>query len=120
MDSHFSSMLDIRGGGALTPYIPASSFQGAKAGYYFGKSSRGVGYYVDAKQGGISADDPETIVPSSVSMKKRKFEEALEHEEDGLDENNPQDIDDYITNAELNNQVEALTADSLQQVYYFV
>jgi beta-catenin-like protein 1 len=32
------------------PFIPSSTFQGAKPGYYFGTTDKGTGYYVDEHQ----------------------------------------------------------------------
>ena len=111
MDSHFSTMLDIKGNGRQQPFLSSTSFTGAKPGYYFGNGDQGLGYYVDTKSGGWSANDPETIPAVG---QKRKYGQAAEDE---LDENDPADIDAYIAKAELNNEVEPLTAETMQQVY---
>ena len=55
INSHVSSTLDRITANALAAstsayYIPASTWQGAKPGYYFGTSEEGTGYYLDGTQ----------------------------------------------------------------------
>lgn len=118
MDSHFSNMLDMQGRAApQAPFLPSKTFNGAKPGYYFSNGEQGIGYYIDRKNraniGVMTVDDPNTI-PAVGS--KRKFDASQTFATD----NDVEDIDAYIANAELNNKVEALTADTLQQVTAFI
>ena len=60
-------------------YIPASSWQGSKPGYYFGTSDQGTGYYKDDKhvKGSASSSDPTNKKPKKKSVSIQEDQNEL-------------------------------------------
>lgn len=54
-------------------FLPSSSFQGAKPGYYFSNGSQGLGYYYDPIQESTSKRKQDDKIQSNQEEKKIKI-----------------------------------------------
>ncbi|KAG7672607.1 hypothetical protein Ndes2526B_g08868 [Nannochloris sp. 'desiccata'] len=102
MDAVNQAMNDFEGGDGDAPtigqsFIPFSTFQGPKAGYYFTNGSQGTGYYLDEPKKKVSSSN--NMPPGLADEQPRKenhrltAEELLEEAEEAAGDLNLQIVD---------------------------